>query len=188
MAHLGVGAVEHRRDSIRGGGRAGEALPAIIVGRRDVVPNAQHAGGLLGVHCVEHLARHPPRELRSVRHGVAGAVVGGRRVAQVIVPGERRRLAPRGPRVPPAGLDPQAVVDGRLAQADVVRPALVGVLVLELQARARVSIVRLVAALAVVAHVLRIRLVVAAARQVVGENGNVPPGRWVPVSEGRMRA
>mmetsp|Transcript_2714 Transcript_2714/g.9104 ORF Transcript_2714/g.9104 Transcript_2714/m.9104 type:complete len:280 (+) Transcript_2714:3264-4103(+) len=120
--------------------------------------------------------------MRSVCHRVAAAALRGRGVAQMVVTREGRRLTPRRPRVPPAGLDPQSVVVGRLALANVVGPTLVGVLIQGLDALAiSDGMVLFVATLPVVAYVLRMRLVKSAARQVVGEHGNVSPRRGVPV-------
>ena len=68
-----------------------------------------------------------------------------------------------------------------LARANVVRPALVLVLVNELEASPRVLEMGRVAAGALVAHVLRLRLVEAAPAHVVSQHRDVAPRRRVPV-------
>eukprot|EP00967_Tisochrysis_lutea_P142180 scaffold262320_cov31-Tisochrysis_lutea.AAC.3 len=89
---------------------------------------------------------------------------------------------------PLARLDPRALLVVSLAGSEVVGPAIAKGGAVQLPALARVLQVHLVAAMAVVAHVLRVPQIIVAPARVIGEDGNVAPRRGMPVPNARHKA
>mmetsp|Transcript_4344 Transcript_4344/g.12077 ORF Transcript_4344/g.12077 Transcript_4344/m.12077 type:complete len:242 (-) Transcript_4344:735-1460(-) len=157
-----------------------EAEPAVVVGGRDVVPQSQDACRLVLAQVIEDMRWDDPvKEWLSdlgVRHSSVIEWVPG--VAQMVVPGEGRHQTFRRPPGPLAVLYPLAPAS-TLAVDKLIGSDLA--VELELLADPGDVKVRPVAAHAVVAHVLRVFLVVVTATSFVGEDCNVSPWSWVPV-------